>query len=75
MKKISDIFKRLSQEKNQKKIFDIVEKGLHQIVYEVPDQPELIIKFVTNALQKVNLEKGILDTVKRLRIFDEAETR
>ena len=74
-KKLSEIFKRLSQEKNPKRITRIVEKGIHQIVYEAADQPDLIIKFVTNSLERVNLEKNILDSVKRLRILEEVNTK
>ena len=75
IKKISDVFKRLNQEQNPKRITRIVEKGLHQIVYESPDKPELVIKFATLALERVNVEKGILDSLKRLRILEEVNAK
>jgi hypothetical protein len=73
MKKISDIFSRLSKESDPKRIARIVEKGIHQIVYEAAEKPELIVKFVTCALERVNLEKNVLDSIKRLRILEEIE--
>ncbi|CAI2371959.1 unnamed protein product [Moneuplotes crassus] len=72
-KKINSIFKRLEKEKNQRKITQIIEKALHKIVYEIPDKPELVVKFSTKALPMINLEKTVLDTIKRLRIFDEID--
>ena len=72
-KKISDIFSRLSKENDPKRVARIVEKGIHQIVYEAAEKPELIIKFVTCALERVNLEKNVLDSIKRLRILEEVE--
>lgn len=75
LKKISDVFKRLSSEQNPKRITRIVEKGLHQICYEAHDKPEFIIRFVTCALERINVEKGILDSVKRLRILEEVDTK
>ena len=75
LEKISDVFSRLRKKTNAKRISKIVEKGLHTIVYEAPDQPDLIINFVTNSLKQVNLEKGILDTIKRLRILEETNAK
>jgi hypothetical protein len=73
MKKISDIFKRLSEESNPKRIAKIVEEGLHRVIYEIPDKPDLVLKFVTLALGRVNVEKEILESIKTLRILEEVD--
>lgn len=72
-KKITKIFEQLQSEKNHKRTLKIIEKGLHMIVYEVPDKPDLVIQFVAKGLELINYEKGILESIKRLRILEESD--
>ena len=69
-KKLDEIFEKVKKEKDRGRVRKILEKGLHMVVYE--GKEELVTEYVEKAIRMINYEKGILDTVKRLRIVEES---